>query len=74
MIDYLNIFLLGLILGLILGMFRMTFYYTRRKKRRIDCMTCLYFDRWSDSCPFCRYLYDKDTDCEQRVHAGVIEK
>ena len=43
-------------------------------KRRIDCLTCVHFDRWSDSCPYCQYKYDKDTDCEQRVDAGKIEK
>ena len=43
-------------------------------KRRIDCMTCVHFDRWSDSCPFCQYEYDKDTDCEANAFAGVLEK
>jgi len=43
------------------------------QKKRIDCMTCKHLDRWSDSCPFCQYEYDKNTDSEQRADAGVIE-
>lgn len=43
------------------------------EKRRIDCMTCAHFDRWSDSCPFCQYKYDETTDCEQKPFAGKIE-
>jgi len=74
MSEIILIFLIGMLVGLIIGMFRMAFYYSRKKKRRIDCMTCVHFDRWTDSCPFCHYEYDKDTDCEQRPDAGLVEK
>lgn len=74
MIEDLSIFLGSLLIGLIIGMFRMSFHFSRKNKRRMDCMTCLHFDRWSDSCPFCHYVYDKHTDCNQRMKAGEIEK
>ena len=46
----------------------------KKEKRRIDCMTCKHFDRWSNSCPFCQYEYDENTDCVPNPQAGKIEK
>lgn len=36
MIEILFTFMLGLTIGVIIGMFRMVFYYERKKKEEID--------------------------------------